>query len=188
MMSVLTLIFTACAGTDKSNQADKQASENKDAKKVLVAYFSATGTTAKAAERVAKAAGADLFEIQAEPRFTEADLDWRNPQSRCSIDMQNYTSRPAIKENVTDIDKYDVVFIGFPIWGDLAPRHINTFIENNKLDGKVVIPFATSGSSPIANSENDLRKLYPSIKWQSGKLLNEVSDKELQEWVDASCK
>ena len=152
-------------------------------KKVLVAYFSATGTTRQVAKQIANFADADICEIVPTEPYTSADLDWTNQQSRSSVEMNNPKARPEIKAVSTDVSMYDCVFLGYPIWWDLAPRAVNSFIEATDLAGKIVIPFATSGSSTIANSVTVLKKAYPEIKWQTGKLLNRSSEKEIGTWV-----
>lgn len=152
--------------------------------KVLVAYFSATGTTKTIAQRIANVTGGDIYEIQPELPYTAADLDWTNRQSRSSVEMHDTKSRPAIKAGNVDVANYDVVFVGFPIWWDLAPTVVNTFIEANHLIGKTVIPFATSGGSSIDNSEKQLREAYPEINWREGRLLNGTGEKVLKEWTE----
>ena len=156
-------------------------------KKVLVVYFSATGTTRQVAKQIAKSADADICEIAPANPYSSADLDWTNKQSRSSVEMNNPKARPEIKAVTVDVSEYDYIFLGYPIWWDLAPRAVNTFIETTNLAGKTVIPFATSGgSSTIANSVAELKKSYPGIKWQTGRLLNRVSEKEIGTWVSAS--
>ena len=118
-----------------------------------------------------------------EKAYTEADLDWRNDKSRSSVEMKDPKARPALKGMMKDLTGYDVVFIGYPIWWDAAPRVINTFIESHDLKGKRLIPFATSGSSGIEESVKALRKSYPDLKWSDGRLLNRASDATIQEWV-----
>lgn len=115
--------------------------------KKLVAYFSASGVTAKVADTLAKAAGADLYEIKPAIPYTEADLDWRNKDSRSSVEMRDPASRPTIGSAAVDMSEYDTLFVGFPIWWYVAPTIINTFLESYDLSGKTIIPFATSGSS-----------------------------------------
>lgn len=143
----------------------------------LIAYFSATGTTAHAAEKLAEATGGELYAITPAKAYSDADLDWRNKQSRSSVEMKDPKSRPAIKDRKKDLSGYDTIFIGYPIWWNLAPRVINTFIESNDLKGKTVIPFATSGGSTIGNSAAELKKSYPSLDWKAGIMLNSI-DKE----------
>ena len=119
--------------------------------KKLVTWFSAGGVTAKKAKALAKAAGADLQEIAPKEKYTGADLDWTNKNSRCSRENADPTSRPALAEEKTDLSAYDVIYIGFPIWWGVAPRIINTFIESNDLAGKKIVLFATSGGTGISN-------------------------------------
>ena len=151
--------------------------------KTLVAYFSATGVTKGAAEKLAEVTGGDLYEIQPEVPYTDADLDWQDKQSRSSVEMADLSSRPAIKGKVENLNDYDIVFIGFPIWWYTAPTIINTFIEANDLKGKTVVPFCTSGGSSIKKSAEDLKKAYPDLNWKEGKLLNRISKEELETWV-----
>lgn len=154
-------------------------------KKTIVVYFSATGTTKDVAKRIAKITGADLQEIMPQQPYTAADLNWNDKNSRSSVEMANPKSRPAIQSLETDMSKYDVIFIGYPIWWDLAPTVVNTFIENYRLKGKTVIPFATSGGSTIQNSVVQLKSAYPDIVWKEGKLLNHPSDSALSLWIEA---
>ena len=141
--------------------------------KTLVAYFSATGTTKAAAEKLAKQQNAVLWEIEPAEPYTAADLDWRDPKSRSSVEMNNPEERPTIKQ-CTNVMPYDTVYVGFPIWWGICPRIINSWLDNNEpqLQGKTMIPFATSGSSGIEEAEDYLRKTYPSLTWQKGLLLN----------------
>jgi flavodoxin len=139
--------------------------------KTLVAFFSATGTTKAAALKIAKAQNATLWEIIPAEPYTAADLDWRNKKSRSSIEMNDPEARPAIKQ-CTDITPYDTIYVGYPIWWGICPRIINSWVDNNlfQLEGKTLIPFATSGGSAIKQSVEYLRKTYPSLTWQNGKL------------------
>ncbi|MCC8112965.1 MAG: flavodoxin [Bacteroidales bacterium] len=159
------LCLTGCTAQNKTP-------ETMNNKKVLVAYFSATGTTKAVAEAVAEVMGAQPYEITPEARYTSADLNWRDNKSRSSVEMNDPASRPALGGEAIDASDYDIIFLGYPIWWDLAPRPVNTWIESQRLDGKKVVPFATSGGSTIDGSAKDLRRLYPGIDWQSGKLLN----------------
>lgn len=167
---VLALVFglVACAQNKK-----RESKMNENVKKhVLVAYFSATGTTKEAATQLAKAANADLYEIVPEKPYTSADLDWNDDNSRSSVEMKNLKSRPAIKGKVDNMAQYDTVYVGFPIWWYTAPTIINTFVESNDLKGKTVITFATSGGSTVAKATKDLKAAYPDINWKEGSLLN----------------
>ena len=141
-------------------------------KKTLVVYFSATGTTKAAAQKLAQEYQADLYEIVPEQLYTAADLDWRDKQSRSTIEMQDKTSRPAIKGRCENIADYDVVWIGFPVWWSTAPTIVNTFIEAHDLGSKTLNVFATSGGSGVSGSYNDLKKAYPQYHWNESRLMN----------------
>ena len=151
--------------------------------KKLVAYFSASGTTKKAAERLAKAAGADLFEIRPAIPYTNADLNWMDKKSRSSVEMNDPDSRPEIAETIPNMAVYDTVFIGFPIWWYVAPHIIHTFLESYDFSGKTLVPFATSGGSGIGKAADELRKLCPNANWKAGKLLSGASDKAIAAWA-----
>lgn len=153
-------------------------------KRILVAYFSATGTTARAAEKLANVTGGDLYAIEPARPYTNADLDWHDRQSRSSVEMNDPASRPAIKGGKENIADYDVVFIGYPIWWNLAPRVINTFIESHDLKGKTVVPFATSGGSTLAGSATALKQTYPALNWKEGRLLNRTDEKTIRAWIE----
>ena len=152
-------------------------------KKVLVAYFSASGVTKGVAQQLAEVAGADLHEIKPAVPYTEADLDWRDKQSRSTLEMQDKSSRPAITAKLKNMKDYDVIYVGFPIWWYTCPTIINTFMESYDLKGKTVIPFATSGGSTITKACDDLRAAYPDVNWKEGKLLNRVNKEYLAAWV-----
>lgn len=126
-------------------------------KRKLVAYFSASGITKRAAEELTKIMDADLYKIEPLVPYMKEDLDWTNPQSRSSLEMKNSESRPAISTHVEDISNYDVVYIGFPIWWYVAPTIINTFLESYDFDGKTVVLFATSGGSGFGNTVKALQ-------------------------------
>ena len=151
--------------------------------KKLVAYFSASGTTKKAAERLAKAAGADLFEIKPTIPYTSADLNWMDKKSRSSVEMNDPDSRPEIAETMPNMADYDTVFIGFPIWWYVAPHIIHTFLESYDFTGKTLVPFATSGGSGMGRTVDELRKLFPNADWKTGKVVNGVSDQALAAWA-----
>ena len=139
--------------------------------KRLVAYFSASGVTAKVAENLADAIGADIFEIQPEVPYTKADLNWMEKKARSTIEMSDLASRPAIAAKRDNMDEYGIIFVGFPIWWYVAPTIINTFLESYNLKGKTIIPFATSGGSGVENAAAHLKELYPAADWRPGKLL-----------------
>ena len=153
--------------------------------KVLVSYFSASGVTAKLAEDLAKAIGADVFEIEPEEKYTDADLDWRDKTSRSSVEMSDRSSRPAIKTSVEDISKYDTIFVGFPIWWYREPSIIDTFLEAYDLSGKTLIPFATSGSSGLGESSDNFKALAPSAVIKEGKRFpSNASEADLKAWAE----
>ena len=162
----------------------KSAGEDTKSSTVLVAYFSATGNTKATAETLAKVTGGDLYEIEPQTAYTRADLDWQDHQSRSTIEMNDPQARPAIKAGKGNIGDYDTIYIGYPIWWYVAPRIINTFIESYDLKGKTLIPFATSGSSSIAKSVEELKKTYPEINWQEGRLLNNATEASLSQWIN----
>ena len=152
--------------------------------KKLVAYFSAGGVTKKVAERLAAAAGADLFEIEPAVPYTVADRDWTNKKSRSSVEMNDPSSRPEIARRLDSLEEYDTVFLGFPIWWYVAPTIINTFLESYDFAGKTIIPFATSGGSGLGKTVEVLKPLCdPTAKWLPGKMLNRVSERELKEFA-----
>lgn len=164
-MATVLLTFEGAAA---QNTAEGGAGSSR----VLVAYFSCTGTTRRAAEAVAGTLGATLYRITPAKPYTSADLDWHNDRSRSSVEMKDPSARPAIGGEKIDARAYDTVLLGYPIWWDEAPRAINTFIESQHLQGVRVIPFATSGGSSIAGSVRALRAAYPGVDWQTGRLLN----------------
>lgn len=181
MLAMVSIVAsTACSNFSKSTTDDKQ--------KMIVCYFSATGTTTSQAKRIAEMTGAELYEIQPKETYTAEDLDWTDSLSRSSVEMHDKASRPALKKAVVDLSGYDVVFIGYPNWWNTCPRIINTFIESARLDGKVVVPFMTSGGSNITNSENELSAAYPSIHWKKGLLMNHVDDRQLETWLNEISK
>ena len=152
--------------------------------KKLTAYFSASGVTKRYAEKIAEAANTDLFEIKPEVPYTNADLDWRNSQSRSSVEMKNPGSRPEIAQKLPNMDEYDTVFVGFPIWWYVAPTIINTFLESYDFSGKTIIPFATSGGSGIGKTVDVLKTVCPDADIKNGKVVNGMSEKELAKWVN----
>ena len=153
--------------------------------KKLVAYFSASGTTKKVAERLAKAAGADLFEIRTAIPYTSADLNWMDKKSRSSVEMNDPDSRPEIAETIPNMVDYDTVFIGFPIWWYVAPHIIHTFVESYDFSGKTLVPFATSGGSGMGKTNEKLAPSCPGAKLLHGKVFNSYSSKaDLSAWVE----
>ena len=153
-------------------------------KKALVAYFSASGVTAKLAERLADAIGADLSEIEPKARYTSADLDWRNKQSRSSVEMNDRSCRPEINRTVDDMAQYDVVFVGFPVWWYREPSIIDTFMAAYDFSGKTVVPFVTSGGSGIGDSAANLQMLAAGAKIATGRRFDaNTSVDKLADWA-----
>ena len=140
--------------------------------KILVSYFSASGVTKNVADKISQSVGGDLFEIEPTIKYTSADLDWTNKQSRSSVEMQDKSSRPSIAKKVDNLDEYDTVVIGFPVWWYTAPTIINSFIEENDLNGKRIYVFVTSGGSSSEGSFNDLKRTYPNLNIISSKRFN----------------
>ena len=151
----------------------------------LVAYFSASGVSAKLAQRLASVIGADLHEIKPEVPYTSKDLDWMDQNSRSSVEMKNKTYRPAIANKVENMDQYDTIYIGFPIWWYVAPTIINTFLEQYDFKGKTIIPFATSGSSQMGKTNEELKPSCPGAILKEGKRFDaNASEAELKDWVE----
>lgn len=150
----------------------------------LVAYFSASGTTARLAEALAEAIGADLFEIKPEIPYTRTDLNWQNAGSRSSVEMKKPASRPAIAAGRDNIAEYDTIFVGFPIWWYVAPTIINTFLESCDLTGKTIIPFATSGGSGMGRINEALAPSCPGARLLQGRVFRGNAKKaELAAWA-----
>ena len=171
LMTVCCLMAAGCGqNPQQSNKSTNQQSNNM--KKTLVVYFSATGNTKAAAQKLADEFNADLYEITPEVAYTDADLDWRDKNSRSTIEMKDKSSRPAISGKCDNIADYDTVWIGFPVWWYTAPTIVNTFIEAHDLSGKVLNVFATSGGSGVEGSYNDLKKTYPQYNWGESRLMN----------------
>lgn len=153
--------------------------------KVLVAYFSASGVTAKLAGKLADAIGADLFEIKPEQPYTKEDLNWKNKQSRSSVEMDDRSSRPAIAEKAEDMGQYDTVFVGFPIWWYREPSIIDTFMESYDFTDKTIIPFATSGMSGMGDSSANMQALAKGAKVAEGKRFSNLTTAgKLKTWAE----
>ncbi len=155
--------------------------------KALVAYFSASGTTAKVAKDLAAAIEADLFEIAPAQPYTRADLNWNDSSSRSSVEMNDEACRPAIEGEVANMAAYDTVFVGYPVWWYVEPRIIDTFLEAYDFAGKTVVPFATSGGSGLGRAPQRMQALVPGAKVLAGGLLNGRPAKaELADWAEKS--
>ena len=180
---VAALFTTAC--NTKPEVAKKEIKPMAQNKKVLVAYFSATGTTKRMAENLAKATGAVVYEIKPAVPYTDADLNWRDSSSRSSVEMNNKTSRPEMAADNFSVKEYDTVYLGFPIWWGTAPHIVETFLEKHDFTGKTIILFATSGSSGMGSTDKDLKSsVDESTTIMKGKVLNgNPSVAELQLWA-----
>ncbi len=152
--------------------------------KILVAYFSASGTTQKVAKTLAEAIGADLFEIRPETPYSKADLNWMNKNSRSTIEMNDRSCRPAIAAAVDGMEQYDTVFVGFPVWWYREPSIIDTFMESYDFSGKTVIPFCTSGGGSPGEANADFRKYAPGADLRSYALLNRATPARISAWLD----
>ena len=152
--------------------------------RVLVSYFSASGETKRVAEKIASTINGDLFEIEPKEKYTDADLDWTNKQSRSSVEMKNKSFRPQILNKVSNIIEYDTVVLGFPVWWYTAPTIINTFIEENNLEGKNIYIFVTSGGSSSKGSFKDLKDTYKNLKFISNKrFTGREIDEDYINWI-----
>lgn len=175
---------------DNTNVSESQTEETDapDAQesKVLVAYFSATNTTEGVAEHIANGLNADIYEIVPEDPYTDADLNYNDNNSRTTIEMNDPDARPAISGSVENMDQYDIVFIGYPIWWGDAPRILSTFVESYDFSGKTIVPFCTSGGSGIGSSASNLEQLTSGATWLSGRRLNgSDSQNTVMEWVNS---
>lgn len=179
IMAAGMCILNACA----SNGSDKSSDTTDDAS-VLVAYFSAQGHTRELAEKVANITKGELFEIVPAQPYTEEDLDGWNDSARCTRESKDRSTRPGVKRHVDNFEKYDTIYLGFPIWWFTAPTIINTFLESYDTAGKTIIPFATSGGSEIGETEKDLRISAPKAVFKPGKVMNNYSEKEVADWIE----
>ena len=153
-------------------------------KKILVSYFSASGVTKTVARTISNTLNSDLFEIEPVEKYTSEDLDWTNKQSRSTIEMENNEFRPPIKNKVTNIDDYDTIILGFPVWWYTAPTIINTFIEENDLTNKNIYIFVTSGSSTVESSFHNLQSKYSNLHFISGKrFTKQITNEEIINWI-----
>lgn len=211
-MTAMICVITGCSGTEQNNASESNKNtvtetetndnesivsesntsdniadntDNKNDHHILVAYFSATGTTKGVAENIADNLSADIFEIVPEIPYTSADLDWNDNNSRSTIEMNDSSSRPEISNSIENIENYDVIFLGYPIWWGEAPHIIYTFMESYDFSGKTIIPFCTSGGSDIGSSAKNLHSLCSdTVTWLDGGRLNGNSSKEdISEWI-----
>lgn len=172
----------------ESGQTDEEEGETmKEAEgvKILVAYFSATNTTEGVAEQITESLPADLYEIVPEQPYTDADLNYHDDNSRSTQEMNDSSSRPAISGSVENMEQYDIVFIGYPIWWGEAPRIVSTFMESYDFSGKTIVPFCTSGGSGVGSSATNLEALTKDATWISGtRLSGGSSQEEIEEWIN----
>lgn len=158
-------------------------------KQALVAFFSATAATKHVADLLAQSIDADLFEIVPRDIYSTNDLDWTNPKSRSSVEMKDPKSRPEIESHVRDILRYDVIFLGFPIWWYREPSIIDTFVEHHELDGKIIVPFATSGGSGMGETHKLIQSLIPNAHVEQGRVFDRgVSSETLKKWANKYLK
>ena len=154
-------------------------------KKILVAVFSASGVTRRVGKEIARISGGDFFEIAPKEPYTSADLDWTNNKSRSSVEMNEPSARPEIANAVPDMDVYDTVIIGFPIWWGVAPRIIETFLESYDFTGKTIVPFCTSGGSGVGRSDTALHKnVSGDVKWAKGVQINRPNENVIRKWLE----
>ena len=170
------------------NSTDMENTDNQDVQdhKVLVAYFSATGTTKGVAVHIANGLNADIYAIVPEEPYTDADLDYNDNNSRTTIEMNDPNARPVISGSVENMEQYDTVFIGYPIWWGEAPRIVSTFMESYDFSGKTIVPFCTSGGSGIGSSASNLERLTSGATWLDGRRLNGSDSQDtVMEWVNS---
>ena len=173
---------SAETSTNMENTDNQDAQEHK----ILVAYFSATGTTKGVAEHIANGLNADIYEIVPEEAYTDADLDYNDNNSRTTIEMNDPDARPAISGSVENMEQYDIIFVGYPLWGGEAPRIVSTFMESYDFSGKTIVPFCTSGGSGIGSSASNLERLTSGATWLDGRRLNGSDSQDtVMEWVDS---
>ena len=170
------------------DSTDMENTDNQDVQdhKVLVAYFSATGTTKGVAEHIANGLNADIYEIVPEDPYTDADLNYNDNNSRTTIEMNDPNARPAISGSVENMEQYDIIFVGYPIWWGEAPRIVSTFMESYDFSGKTIVPFCTSGGSGIGSSASNLERLTSGATWLDGRRLNGSDSQDtVMEWVNS---
>jgi flavodoxin len=189
-ITALIILSTLIACAQKNRTADNTGIENqtqgKNMKKVLIAYFSCTGNTRSLAEQITQATNAELYEIKPKIPYSSEDLNWRNNSSRSNVEKNDPSSRPAISDNVVNMEQYDIIFLGYPIWFGQAPNIIYTFLESYNFSGKTIVPFCTSGSSPIGSSASNLQKICSgNTTWLPGsRFALNASRSEIVTWIN----
>lgn len=194
LLLALSMMLTACAHsttpTDQTTDSSVKESTVKDNpsenhKDVLVVYFSATGTTKRVAEKIAKITDADIYEIVPAEPYTDADLNWNDRSSRSTKEQNDKSARPVIGSETIDLSGYTTIYIGFPIWWGEEPRIMDTFVESYDLTGKTMIPFCTSGGSGIGKSGSNMEALAGTGTWLDGARHNgNISEEDLQSWIN----
>lgn len=182
-IALAALTLAGCKQAAKSCDSDACAADDTQ-KTTLVAYFSASGVTRNAAQLLATELDADIFEIEPQELYTEDDLNWRDSTSRSSVEMKDASARPAIKALPAGLQNYETIYLGFPIWWGVAPRVINSFIEQGELKAQKIITFATSGGSELQPATDALQQSYPDIKFINGYLLNEATAESVKAAVE----
>ena len=195
MILILMCTFAACgektdvkeeASAEDTETAQTEAEDTEESEKVLVVYFSATGTTKSVAEKIAKVTDADLYEIKPADPYTEDDLNWHDDSSRTSLEQNDPSVRPEIKGNGIDPGDYDVIYVGYPIWWGEEPRIMDTFAESYDFGDTVMIPFCTSSSSGIGKSGRNLEDAAGSGNWKDGKRFGAgATEDEVRSWIES---
>lgn len=189
LMVVFVFSLSACTtsennGNDAAAQTEAEQSGQSDSAKTAVVFFSATGTTAEAANLIAEQTDADLFEIVPQKAYTSEDLNYTDDNCRANQEMDNAAARPAIENDLSKVAEYEVIYLGYPIWHGTAPRIIQTFLENYDLSNATIYTFCTSGGSGIEQSIQDLKSSYPDINIADGKRLNDATAADIREWIE----
>lgn len=189
LMVVFVFSLSACTtsennGNDAAAQTEAEQSGQSDSAKTAVVFFSATGTTAEAANLIAEQTDADLFEIVPQEAYTPEDLNYTDDNCRANQEMDNAAARPAIENDLSKVAEYEVIYLGYPIWHGTAPRIIQTFLENYDLSNATIYTFCTSGGSGIEQSIQDLKSSYPDINIADGKRLNDATAADIREWIE----
>lgn len=189
LMVVFVFSLSACTtsennGNDAAAQTKTEQSGQSDSAKTAVVFFSATGTTAEAANLIAEQTDADLFEIVPQEAYTSEDLNYTDDNCRANQEMDNAAARPAIENDLSKVEEYEVIYLGYPIWHGTAPRIIQTFLENYDLSNATIYTFCTSGGSGIEQSIQDLKSSYPDINIADGKRLNDATAADIREWIE----
>lgn len=177
---------TAQPGETEETEPVPETDTEVEGAKILVAYFSATNTTEGVAGHISNGLNAELYEIAPEEPYTDADLNYNDDNSRSTLEMNDSSARPAISGSVENMEQYDIVFIGYPIWWGDAPRIVSTFMESYDFSGKTIVPFCTSGGSGIGSSDSNLEQLTSGATWLEGRRLNGSDSQDtVMEWVNS---